>query len=308
MKPLVSIVILSYNQLKVSCEFLDSCRALSYDNYEIIMVDNASAEDPTQLIKTNYPYVRFIRNEQNLGFAGGNNIGIAAAKGDYIFIVNNDTEVTPDLLDKLLEPFQKDPAIGVVSPKIKYFSNPTLIQYAGYTAMNPFTGQAVAIGHKQEDQGQHDKSGYTNFAHGAAMMVKKEVIEKVGAMPDIFFLYYEELDWAEQIKRAGFKIYYQAEGEIFHKESVSVGKESPLKAYYHTRNRVLFMRRNTSPFQFTLFSLFLVTCVIPKGLLKYILKRQPIHLKNFIRGLWWNVGYRTAKPGHPSPSMQAALR
>jgi GT2 family glycosyltransferase len=308
MKPLVSVVILSYNQLKVSCEFLDSCKDLTYDNFEIIMVDNASAEDPTLFIRENYPYVHFIRSERNLGFAGGNNIGIAAAKGDFIFIVNNDTEVTPDLLDKLLEPFRNDASIGVVSPKIKFFSKPELIQYAGYTAMNPFTGQAVALGNKQQDLGQFNTSGYTNFAHGAAMMVKKEVIEKVGLMPDIFFLYYEELDWAEQIKRAGFQIYYQAEAEIYHKESVSVGKESPLKAYYHTRNRILFMRRNTTTFQFTLFFVFLIACVIPKGVLKYILKKQPEHLKNFIRGIWWNVGYKSPTQNITAAGMSTALK
>lgn len=292
MKPLVSIVILSFNQLKVSCEFLDSCKSLTHDNYEIIMVDNASSEDPTNFIRENYPHVHFIRNLKNLGFSGGNNVGIAAAKGEYIFIVNNDTEVTSTLIEKLLEPFEKDRSIGVVSPKIKYFSNPTMIQYAGYSPMHPITGQARAVGSKQQDLGQFNTSGYTNFAHGAAMMVKREVIEKVGLLPDVFFLYYEELDWSEQIKRAGYKIYYQAEAEIFHKESVTIGKESPLKAYYHTRNRILFMRRNTTTYQFSLFVLFLIACVVPKGILKYVINRQPQHLKGFMRGLWWNLTYR----------------
>lgn len=288
MKPLISIVILNYNQFQVTGEFLDSCKHLTYDNYEIILVDNASKEDPSAYIKKHYPEVIFIRNERNLGFTGGNNVGIAKAKGDYVFVVNNDTEVTPNLLEKLLEPFERDSSIGVVSPKIKYFHQPTIIQYAGYTPMHPITGQAVPLGCKQEDLGQFNKSGYTYFAHGAAMLVKREVIQKVGAFADIFFLYYEELDWSERIRRAGYKIYYQAEAEIFHKESVSVGKESPLKAYYHTRNRILFMRRNTKPYQFGLFLLFLFTCVVPKGLVKYIINRQPLHLRYFISGLWWN--------------------
>ena len=308
MKPLVSIVILNFNQLKVSCEFLDSCKLLTYDNYEIILVDNASREDPGQYIKEHYPQVVYIRNDKNLGFTGGNNVGIAAAKGDYVFVVNNDTEVTPNLLEKLLEPFERDPSIGVVSPKIKYFSNPTLIQYAGYTPMNPITGQAVALGSKQEDLGQFDNSGYTYFAHGAAMLVKREVIEKVGAFADVFFIYYEELDWGERIRRAGYKIYYQAEAEIFHKESVTMGKESPMKAYYHTRNRILFMRRNTNNYQFSLFMAFLVGCVIPKGLLKYIIKRQPEHLKSFVKGIWWNLGYREKTEAVPALRVSTATK
>lgn len=291
MKPLVSIVILNYNQFQVSCEFLESCKRLTYDQYEIIMVDNASKENPSAYMQEHYPYVTFIRNKENLGFTGGNNVGISAAKGDYVFVVNNDTEVTPNLLEKLLEPFEQDPTIGAVSPKIKYFHQPGIIQYAGYTSMNPITGQAVPLGCKQQDKGQFNTPGYTYFAHGAAMLVKREVIEKVGAFADIFFLYYEELDWSERIRKAGYNIYYQAEAEIFHKESVSVGKESPLKAYYHTRNRILFMRRHTRPYQMGLFLIFLITCVVPKGILKYLVNRQPQHLKGFINGLVWNLNH-----------------
>lgn len=295
MKPLVSIVILNYNQIQVTREFLDSCRSLSYPNYEIILVDNNSKEDPTSLIRQHYPHVHLIRTRKNLGFTGGNNVGIAACKGDYVFVVNNDTEVTPNLLEKLLEPFEKDKGIGVVSPKIKYYSNPTLIQYAGYTAINPFTGRNKAIGGKEEDRGQHDTPAYTNYAHGAAMLVKREVIEKTGAFADEFFIYYEELDWSERIRRAGYSIYYQPEAVIYHKESITMGKESPMKAYYHTRNRILFMRRNTKKHQFAFFLAFVSLFVIPKSLLKYTVKRQPEHLKSFIKGLMWNFTYSPEK-------------
>ncbi|EMR03044.1 glycosyltransferase family 2 protein [Cesiribacter andamanensis] len=295
MKPLVSIVILNYNQLQVTREFLDSCRSLTYPNYEIILVDNDSREDPTPVIREHYPHVHLIRTQKNLGFTGGNNVGIAATKGDYVFVVNNDTEVTPNLLEKLLEPFERDKTIGVVSPKIRYYSKPSLIQYAGYTAINPFTGRNKAIGGKQEDRGQHDTPSYTNYAHGAAMLVKREVIEKTGAFADEFFIYYEELDWSERIRRAGYAIYYQPEALIYHKESITMGKESPMKAYYHTRNRILFMRRNTKSYQFAFFLAFVGLFVIPKSLLKYTINRQPEHLRSFVRGLMWNFSYKPEK-------------
>jgi GT2 family glycosyltransferase len=296
MQALVSIVILNYNQIQVTREFLDSCRSLTYPSYEIILVDNNSNDDPSALIREHYPHVHLIRTKKNLGFTGGNNVGIAAAKGDYVFVVNNDTEVTPNLLEKLLEPFEKDKTIGVVSPKIKYYSNPSLIQYAGYTAINPFTGRNKAIGGKEEDRGQHDTPAYTNYAHGAAMLVKREVIEKTGAFADEFFIYYEELDWSERIRRAGYSIYYQPEAVIYHKESITMGKESPMKAYYHTRNRILFMRRNTKSHQFAFFLAFVSLFVIPKSLLKYTVKRQPEHLKSFLKGLLWNFSYSPDKP------------
>lgn len=286
--PLVSIVILNFNQIKVTSEFLDSTKILTYPKFEIIFVDNNSKENPTDYIKQNYPEVKLIVNERNLGFTGGNNIGIAAAKGEYIFVVNNDTEVTPNLLENLLEPFLSDPMIGMVSPKIKFFQQPNVIQYAGYNAINPFTGRNSAIGNKEEDKGQHDTAGYTCYAHGAAMLIKREVIDKVGAFYDDFFIYYEELDWSARTKRAGYEIYYQPSAVILHKESITMGKESQLKAYYHNRNRILFMRRNTTDAQFIVFSLFYTFFTVPKFTLKYLFQRRMNYLALFYKGIIWN--------------------
>ncbi len=286
--PLISIVILNFNQLKVTCEFLDSTKVLTYPNFEIIFVDNNSKENPTDHVKQNYPDIKLIVNERNLGFTGGNNIGIAAANGDYIFVVNNDTEVTPNLLENLLEPFLRDTKIGMVSPKIKFFHQPNIIQYAGYNAINPFTGRNSAVGNKEEDKGQHDMPGYTCYAHGAAMLVKKEVIDKVGAFYDDFFIYYEELDWSARTTRGGYEIYYQPSAVILHKESITMGKESQLKAYYHNRNRILFMRRNTTNAHFFVFSIFYAFFTVPKFTLKYLLQRRMNYLALFYKGIIWN--------------------
>jgi GT2 family glycosyltransferase len=287
--PLVSIIILNYNQLKVTCECIDSARSLEYPNYEIIMVDNASSEDPTSITHSRYPEVRLIRNQVNLGFSGGSNVGIKAAHGDYFLIINNDTEVVPDLIERMLEAFATDPRVGVVSPKIRYYSHPHIIQYAGYTEMNPFTGRNKTIGLMEEDKGQFDTPGYTAYAHGAAMMVKREVVEKVGVMSDIFFMYYEELDWSARIRRTGYKVYYQPTALIFHKDSVSMGKQNPMKTYFHNRNRILFMRRNTNAFQFMFFLLFYLVLAVPKNIIKYARKGQLEHLRNFLKGLVWNL-------------------
>src|SRR5687768_15211273 len=120
-EPLVSIITLNYNQAKITCEFLESTRKFNYTNYEIIVCDMASDQDPTpSILSGNYPKTSVFVNNKNLGFAGGNNWGMEHAKGDFIFIVNNDTEVTPDLLNRLLLPFLQDSSIGVTCPKIKY--------------------------------------------------------------------------------------------------------------------------------------------------------------------------------------------
>lgn len=290
-KPLISVITLNYNQTTVTCEFLTSLKDVTYDNLEVIVVDNASREDPTDQILNAYPKAHLIKSDKNLGFTGGNNLGIEAAQGDFVFIVNNDTEVTADLFEQLLKPFQQNKSIGMVSPKIYFHHNPNIIQYAGFSPVNPFTGRNHGIGNKEEDRGQHNQSGYTNYAHGAAMMVSREVIEKVGMFPEIFFIYYEELDWSAQITRAGYKIYYQAEASLYHKESITMGKESAIKAYYHNRNRILFMRRNSTPWQMFIFTLFLCLFTIPKTLLKYLLKGQFEHLQSFVKALVWHLHY-----------------
>lgn len=287
--PLISIIIINYNQLQVTCEFLESTKALTYPNYEIILVDNNSLPNPSSAINSLYPNVRLILNTENLGFTGGNNVGIRKARGEYYFIVNNDTEVTPDLLERLLEPFREDASIGVVSPKIRYFTQPDIIQYAGFEEMNFFTGRNSTIGNNEVDKGQYNEGRYTSYAHGAGMMVKREVVEKVGPLPDIFFIYYEELDWSAHIRRAGYQIYYQPAALLYHKESMTTGKDSPFKAYYHNRNRILFMRRNTTRIQFFYFFIFLLFIVIPKKTFEYATKGQLVHLQNFFKALRWNM-------------------
>ncbi len=289
-EPLISIVTLNYNQTPVTCEFLASTRKLLYQNFEILVCDMASDIDPTPVISAgNYPKTRLLLAGKNLGFAGGNNWGIRQARGEYIFIVNNDTEVTPDLLHRLLEPFTRDPSIGVTSPKIKYFFEPGIIQYAGFNPMNPFTGRTSTVGDKEPDNGQYDVSGPTWGAHGCAMLVKKEVIEKTGMFPEVFFLYYEEWDWSARIRKAGYKIWYTADATIYHKESMSVGKQNPMKVYYHTRNRILYIRRNSAWYQRWVFYTFFAFFVAPKTVLSYLGKDKRKHLENFWKGVNWNL-------------------
>jgi len=297
MKPLISIITLNYNQTDVTCEFLESTKCLQYKNFETIVVDNASKEDPTErILKAGYPNVKVLRSETNLGFTGGNNLGIKASKGDYIFIVNNDTEVTPDLLDKLLEPFAFDESVGVVSPKIKFFQQSDVIQYAGFSEMNMFTCQNSTIGNKQHDKGQFDFMSTTHCAHGAAMLVKRDVINKVGMFAENFFIYYEEIDWSTRIIRAGYKIIYQGYGTIYHKESMTMGKQSAIKVYYHTRNRIYYMRRNAHKGQLITFLAFFAFLTVPKTTIQFIFKKQFEHLRSFFRGIAWNFQTSTVSP------------
>jgi len=288
--PFVSIITINYNQLAITCAFLASLKKLTYSNYEVIVIDNASSDDPTQTIRNQFPNVRLYKSTINLGFTGGNNVGLKLAKGDFFFIVNNDTEVTdPNLIEALLQPFFDDESIGMVSPKIRYYDHPNVIQFAGYNKINSFTGRNSQVGDRETDRGQFDVPGYTHYANGAAMMVSREVVEKVGVFTEHFFLCYEELDWSAQTIKHGFKIYYQSIVFLLHKESMSIGKISPLKTYYNNRNRIMFMRRNTNAFQFSCFMAYLCIFTIPKNIVTFLVKRQLDHLKAFMSAIKWNL-------------------
>jgi GT2 family glycosyltransferase len=289
-QPLVSIITLNYNQASVTAAFLESSKSLLYSHFEILVCDMASNIHPATVFNpASYPNTRILSSDKNLGFAGGNNWGIRQAKGEFVFIVNNDTELTPDIIHLLLRPFDQNQAIGVVCPKIKYYNDPRIIQYAGFRPMNPFTGRTSSIGDLETDNGQYNISGATNGAHGCAMMVKKEVIEKTGMFPEKFFLYYEEWDWSARILKAGYLIWYQSEAVIYHKESMTVGRENPMKVYYHTRNRILYMRRNSNTFHLFVFGFFFSFFSLPKAVITYLKNGQMPQLKWFLKGVFYNL-------------------
>jgi hypothetical protein len=289
MYPVVTIITINYNQLQLTCQLLDSLRKVTYPALEVIVVDNHSAIDPTEVISEKYPEVKLLVSNENLGFAGGNNLGIQASKGDYLLFLNNDTEVDPEFLEPLVALFESNPAAGAASSKILYHNSDEMIQYAGSTRIDPFTGRSKRIGWMEKDLGQHNVQRETDLAHGAAMMVPRRVIDKVGMMPEFFFLYYEEVDWCESIKKGGYKIYFVPDSKVYHKESMSIGKGSTLKTYYMTRNRLLYMRRNTAGINKVTWILFFLLFSLPKNALMFTLRRDMEHAKAFWKGLLWNM-------------------
>jgi GT2 family glycosyltransferase len=287
--PKVSIVTLTWNTTEITIDFLKSLNEYcTYPNLEVIIVDNGSKQNPSDVLKAIYPSAIVLVNEKNLGFTGGNNVGIKAATGDYLFIVNNDTEFTPGLLEGLIKIFETYPDAGIVSPKFHYYYHKGTIEYAGYHEVNVFTGRNSMVGCQEKDEGQYNEIKITNYAHGGGMMVSRKVIEEVGGLPEEFFIYYEEFDWCEQIKRKGYKVYYQPESLIYHKESMTTGKSSPFKTFYHTKNRILFMKRNMKPLNFIIFLTYFTLFTIPKNTLTFLLKGQKEHLRSFWKGILWH--------------------
>jgi len=290
---LTSIVTVNYNQPQVTLAFLLSIKQNTGGSFvEVILVDNGCSENHESLFRSAYPELVYIRSEINLGFAGGNNLGIKAAKGDFLLLLNNDTEVTSNLIEELSSELESNQDIGMISPLILYYDHPEIIQYAGFTEMNYLLARNSGIGSMEKNTGQFDDdSRETGFCHGAAMMCRRRDLEIIGFMEEQFFLYYEELDWCEKFKRAGKKIWFTGRTQIFHKESMSVGKESIIKTYFMTRNRMLYIRRNTSWLNAFFFSVYFMLIASPKQMILYLKKGRGDLVKWLFKGILWNLSH-----------------
>jgi GT2 family glycosyltransferase len=298
----VSVITVNFNQPAVTEALLASISKFNtYPDLEIIVVDNGSKTNEVPRWEKEYPNVKFIRSEANLGFAGGNNIGIKAATGQYYFLVNNDTEFTSGLTETLLNTLNDDDTIGIISPKIRYYQHPDTLQYVGFTPMNYYTCANKCLGQFEKDKGQYDHiSAPTGFCHGAAMMLRKEAVDKAGLMTENFFLYYEEMDWNEHIKRAGYQAWVNTDALIYHKESVSVGQGSPLKEFFMNRNRILFIRRNAPLNKALIFYVYFMLLVVPRNILVYIKQKNFSFIPILFRAMWWNIaqGKNSKKLGY----------
>ena len=281
----LSIITINYNGLADTCALIDTI-PFNDESLEVIVVDNASKEDEAAIIAQRYPQVRVVRSQQNVGFAGGNNLGIQAARGRYLFLINNDTIFRDFNVQPLIDRLESSSTIGMVCPKIRFAWGDNPIQYTGYTPLSRITMRNRSIGFGETDHGQYDTAHITPYAHGAAMLVKREVIEKAGMMPECYFLYYEELDWSMMIRRAGYDIWYDPACTIFHKESQSTGQNSPLRTYYITRNRLLFVQRNNNDYTRYLSYCYLIGVVALKDILKHIIQRNFGLAKATVKGIY----------------------
>jgi GT2 family glycosyltransferase len=280
----LSIITVNFNQAAYTCAMLDSLRQSEFRDFEVLVVDNGSTAPDTLRIAQEYPEAKVLYTGRNLGFAGGNNVALPHTKGEYLFFVNNDTVIPPNTLGALVQFCAQRPAIGALSPLLCYYKTddgPDLIQYAGMTRVSAITARNRIIGEREPDTGQFTQPTQTAYAHGAAMLIPRRVLDTVGPMDEGFFLYYEELDWCERIRRAGFEIWVNPTVRIYHKESITVGAASPLKTHYLFWNRIRFMRRNFKA-GLPLFYPYLLLVIVPKTVLGLVVQGKWGHL----RGLW----------------------
>lgn len=239
-----SIVIVSLNGSKPLPLCIESLRKTDYKDFEVILVDNGSSDGTSRLVKENYPEVKVITLPKNLGFAGGNNVGIKASKGDVIVLLNDDTEPYPDWLNGFKEASNKLNDWGILGCKLLYPDRKT-IQHAG--AMIKPTANTYHFGYGEEDKGQYDIITECDYVTGAAFAIKRELIDKIGLLDDGYFpIYFEESDYCWRASKAGYKSYYIPKSVVIHHESRTTKKLSfGFYKKYHT-NRIRFVLKNYS--------------------------------------------------------------
>ena len=248
MQKKVYIVVLNWNGKADTLECLASLRSTDYDNYVVVLADNGSEDDSVSAVRAQFPEVEILELGKNLGFAGGNNAGIRYAieqGADYVYLINNDTTVDPAYLRELVAAAEADPRVGLAGSKIMYHSEPQRIWFAG-GRINWLLNKGEHIGLDEIDKGQYDAAGEVGYLTGCSLLIKREVVEKVGVLEDDYFLYYEDADYSLRVHNAGYRIMYAPKSIIYHKVSRSTKPGSSSYVYYHVRNGLVNARRNGS--------------------------------------------------------------
>jgi len=239
----ISIIILNWNGKKFLDKCLTSISDTTYQNYEIIVVDNGSSDGSIELLENKFPDVKLIKNNENLGFSKGNNIGIKNSNGSYVLILNNDTEIiNKDWLDNIIKIFESDKKIGVVGCKLIYPNGK--LQHAGVEINFLKQWVTILIGWGEHpDKIEYNKDRKVDCVSGAAMFIKREVIEKIGLFDEIFSpAYYEDNDFCIRARIAGYKILYASTIAILHHQSATKKQyRSDYMNYITARNSIIFL-------------------------------------------------------------------
>jgi len=257
--PQVTIIVLNWNGLNDTLDCLESLDQLDYQSYEAVVVDNGSGDGSVPVIREQFPGVTIIENGENLGYTGGNNVGLRYAMiqgADYALLLNNDTVVDPAFLRILMDTAEAESSVGIAGPTIYYHERPDVIWSAG-GAIDWQRGSTRMVGLDERDEGQFGQEPReVDFVTGCALLVKRAVLERVGLLDERFFAYYEETEWCVRASQAGFKIMHVPLAYIWHKISPATQGDSPLVHYYMTRNRLLFLRASGAGLRAWLHTLF----------------------------------------------------
>jgi len=247
-EPHVAVVILNWNRAADTLDCVGSLRASNDRQLSVIVVDNGSTDSSWEKLQQVAPEdVTLIQSGANLGYSGGNNVGIREAlsfRANYLWILNNDVVVHPSCLDELIEAAEKYPQAGVFVPKILYKDHPNTLWYAGGD-YDPVRGQGSHWGFGAQDDGSFDAPQEVTFATGCSLFVRCEVFEQVGLLDERYFLYWDDVEFSNRVLHAGYKMRYVPTAYVYHELMASSGQQdgrSPTYDYYNLRNRLWYIR------------------------------------------------------------------
>lgn len=275
---MVSIIIVNWNGGEIFRNCLKSLKKLKFNDYELIIVDNGST-DGTEKLAT-------IKNNKNLGFAGGNNQGFEKAHGKYIWLLNNDTLVQPNILNKFVDYMEKNPDVGVIQPKIRIMDRPTLLDNAG--SFLTISGFLEHWGYLQKDGPEFNRKRDIFSAKGACLFARQDIIKKVGLFDPDFGSYFEETDFCWRVWLAGYRVQYCPVSEILHKVGFTSKRMNPIGTNYASfKNRLCSLIKNL---EYKNFYIVAIHLMLMKILAVYYLLRFQFDKSLMIwRAIWWNV-------------------
>jgi GT2 family glycosyltransferase len=247
-QPLVVCVVLSWNRREDTLSCLAAIARSTHVPTRVVVVDNASTDGTPEAVAAAFPDVDVVRNEENLGFAGGNDVGLEwalDAGADHVLVLNNDVEVGPDTIERLVDAAASLPSPGAINPKILFAEPSGHIWFAG-ARFDPRRGyNGHQRGYGKPDGPEYDETVETDRACGAAMFVPRAVLEEVGRFDEKLFLYSEDTDWSLRARAAGYRLYVVPEARVVHRVSASAGGESsPTTLYYGMRNTLVVCERH----------------------------------------------------------------
>ena len=249
MTPKIFIIILNWNRRDDTLECLKSVYALDYRNYEVILVDNGSTDDSVSAIKLLFPQAILIKNRENLGYTGGNNVGMRYALeqgADYFWLLNNDTVVRSDTLSRLVEAGEKEQAVGLLSPSIYYYDEPDNVQFIGAYVD---TDNLAVIPVTSAEQLEQVRRAKNLVLYGTAVLIKRAVIEAIGVLPEEYFAYHEDCHFSLKALEHNFQTTVVLDAPILHKESRTTAKLSPVQVFLRCRNIYFLCSDNCHSFR-----------------------------------------------------------
>ncbi|HLP42942.1 MAG TPA: glycosyltransferase family 2 protein, partial [Fibrobacteria bacterium] len=238
---LLSVLLVNYNGKHHLEDCLGTLQAQDFRNFETVMVDNGSSDASVEYVTSQFPWVRVVQSERNLGFAGGNNLGLRHCRGDWVFLLNNDTRLDPGALGAIAEGIRAHPSARVFQAFMIDFHKPDLVDSAGdtlYTSGVPFNYAGFPVSRFREARP-------ITSACGGAAVFERALLERLGGFDEDFFLIFEDVDLSLRARHLGEEIVFLPGAKVYHKGSASLGgKRSPMSFYYSERNQLLLLVKN----------------------------------------------------------------